>query len=227
LGGVGGDLSIDSLDDDVALTLVSLQMSWSMEQSLSAGTSILESLDVVTRLRRDKVQQASFQVLNSPDIPSILIETGYLTNPEEAKRLNSPSFQKTMAQAIAQGIMNYFYKAPPEGTLVAWQKKNGITGGTYTVKSGDSLSEIASRYGMSVASLKSLSGISSDVIQIGQELKLQGKTSIRISEHTIRSGETLSEIASRYAVSVNKLSALNNLSGDRILIGQVLKIPPQ
>jgi LysM repeat protein len=80
---------------------------------------------------------------------------------------------------------------------------------------------------MSVASLKSLSGISSDVIQIGQELKLQGKTSIRISEHTIRSGETLSEIASRYAVSVNKLSALNNLSGDRILIGQVLKIPPQ
>ncbi|MDG2140781.1 MAG: N-acetylmuramoyl-L-alanine amidase [Gammaproteobacteria bacterium] len=227
LGGVGGDLSIDSFDDDVALTLVSLQMSWSMEQSLSAGTSILESLDVVTRLRRDKVQQASFQVLNSPDIPSILIETGYLTNPEEAKRLNSPSFQKTMAQAIAQGIMNYFYKAPPEGTLVAWQKKNGITGGTYTVKSGDSLSEIASGYGMSVASLKSLNGISSDVIQIGQVLKLQGKTSIRISEHTIRSGETLSEIASRYAVSVTKLSAINNLSGDRILIGQVLKIPPQ
>ena len=111
LGGVGGDLSIDYLDDDVALTLVSLQMSWSMEQSLNAGTSILESLDVVTRLRRDKVQQASFQVLNSPDIPSILIETGYLTNPEEARRLNSTSFQKTMAQSIAQGVINYFYEA--------------------------------------------------------------------------------------------------------------------
>ena len=174
LGGVGGDLSIDSLDDDVALTLVSLQMSWSMEQSLNAGTSILESLGVVTRLRRDKVQQASFQVLNSPDIPSILIETGYLTNPEEARRLNSPRFQKIMAQAIARGIMNHFYEAPPEGTLIAWQKKNGISGTTYTVKSGDSLSEIAGRYGMTVASLKSLNGISSSIIRIGQELKLQG-----------------------------------------------------
>ena len=227
LGGVGGDLSIDYLDDDVALTLVSLQMSWSMEQSVNAGTSILESLDVVTRLRRDKVQQASFQVLNSPDIPSILIETGYLTNPEEARRLNSTSFQKTMAQAIAQGVINYFYEAPPEGTLIAWNKKNGITETTYTVKSGDSLSGIAVRHGTSIANLKSLNGISSSVIKVGQKLKLSGRTSIRISEHTIRSGETLSGIASRYSVSVAKLSAINNLSDDRILIGQVLRIPPR
>jgi N-acetylmuramoyl-L-alanine amidase len=227
LGGVGGDLSIDYLDDDVALTLVSLQMSWSMEQSLNAGTSILESLDVVTRLRRDKVQQASFQVLNSPDIPSILIETGYLTNPEEARRLNSTSFQKTMAQAIAQGVINYFHEAPPDGTLIAWNKKNGIKETTYTVKSGDSLSGIAVRYGTSIANLKSLNGISSNVIRIGQKLRLRGRTSIRISEHTIRSGETLSGIASRYSVSVARLSVMNNLSDDRILIGQVLRIPPR
>lgn len=225
LGGVGGDLSIDSLDDDVALTLVSLQMSWSMEQSLIAGTKILDSLDGVTRLRRDKVQQASLQVLNSPDIPSILIETGYLTNPEEARRLESPSFQKSVAQAIAQGVMNYFYDASPEGTLIAWQKENGITPTAYVVKVGDSLSVIANRYGMSVEDLKSLNGLSSNIIRIGQELTLQGETGIRISEHTIRSGETLSEIASRYSVSVTRLRNANNLSGDRILVGQVLKIP--
>ena len=82
LGGVGGTLAIDSFDDDVALTLVSFQMDWSMEQSQLVGTKILDSLNKVTRLRRREVQQASFQVLNSPDIPSILIETGYLTNPE-------------------------------------------------------------------------------------------------------------------------------------------------
>ncbi|MDD9896402.1 MAG: N-acetylmuramoyl-L-alanine amidase [Gammaproteobacteria bacterium] len=225
LGGVGGDLTIGGLDDDVALTLVSLQMAWSMEQSLIAGTSILESLDSVTRLRRDKVQQASLQVLNSPDIPSILIETGYLTNPNEAQRLNSSSFQRSMAQAIAQGIMNYFYDAPPEGTLVAWQKANGITPGTYTVKSGDNLSEIAERFGLTVNELKSLNNLNSNTIRIGQELILPGGEMIRISEHTIQSGETLSEIAARYSVSLSSLRAANNLSTDRILVGQILKIP--
>ena len=139
LGGVAGDISLGSWDDDVALTLVSLQMAWSMEQSLIAGTRVLESLSGVTRLRRDKVQQASLEVLKSPDIPSMLIETGYLTNPDEARRLNSSSFQQKMARAIAQGVANYFYDTPPEGTLIAWQKANGMVPNSYTVKSGDSL----------------------------------------------------------------------------------------
>ena len=225
LGGVGGNLAINTFEDDVALTLVSLQMAWSMEQSQVVGTKILESLDRVTRLRRKKVQQASFQVLNSPDIPSVLIETGYLTNPEEARRLNSPSFQRSMAQAIAQGVMNYFYEASPKGTFIAWQKENGLTPIRYVVEKGDSLSAIAVKHHSSVAAIKSLNELTSDVIQIGQELRLQGDSTILISEHTIRSGETLSEIAVRYSISLAKLRAANNLSDDKILVGQILKIP--
>jgi len=227
LGGVGGDLDLSSWDDDVALTLVSLQMAWSMEQSLIAGTRILESLDGVTRLRRDKVQQASLEVLKSPDIPSMLIETGYLTNPDEARRLNSSAFQQRLARGIAQGVMNYFYDAPPEGTLVAWQKANGIVPvpGTYIVKRGDSLSVIAQRYNVSQAQLKSVNGMTSDTIRIGQELTIPGAAGLEPEQHTIRRGETLSEIAQRYQVSLGSLRQANNLSGDRIMVGQVLKIP--
>ena len=225
LGGVGGTLAIDSLDDDVALTLVSFQMDWSMEQSQVVGMKILDSLNKVTRLRRREVQQASFQVLNSPDIPSILIETGYLTNPEEARKLNSASFQKSIAQAIAQGITNYFFELSPQGTLVAWQKDNGLSPMTYIVENGDSLSAIASRHATSVDSIMSLNELSSDVLQIGQQLQLNREYKIVISEHTIRRGETLSEIAARYSISLENLRAANNLSNDKILVGQILKIP--
>ena len=225
LGGVSGTLAIDSLDDDVALTLVSFQMDWSMEQSQIVGTKILESLDKVTRLRRREVQQASFQVLNSPDIPSILIETGYLTNPDEARRLISSSFQQSIAQAIAQGITNYFFELSPDGTVVAWQKENGLSPMTYVVKTGDSLSMIALKYTTSVESLMSINGLSSDVLQIGQKLKLRKENRVVISEHTIRNGETLSEIAARYSVKLDKLRAANNLRNDKIFVGQILKIP--
>lgn len=223
LGGVDGDLSLGTFDDDVALTLVSLQMAWSMEQSLIAGTHILNAMGGVTRLRRDKVQQASLQVLNSPDIPSVLIETGYLSNPAEADRLNTAAFQRQLAAAIAQGIQDYFYAAPPAGSMVAWRKANGILPGSYTVARGDSLSQIAARFGLSTAALKRLNGLSGDTIRIGQVLKLNGST--EAAEHRIRRGETLSEIAAQYRVSLSSLRQLNNLQGDRIMVGQVLKIP--
>ncbi len=225
LGGVDGDITLGTFDDDVALTLVSLQMAWSMEQSLIAGTHVLQSMDGIARLRRDKVQQASLQVLNSPDIPSILVETGYLTNPGDADRLKSADYQRLMASALAQGIANYFYESPPEGTLIAWNKRNGILPGSYTVKRGDNLSEIALRFGLSLSELKRLNNLTSNTIQIGQRLTLPGNEPVRASEHMIRRGETLSEIAERYRVNLSSLRQANNISGDRIMVGQILKIP--
>lgn len=226
LGGVGGDLALGELDDDVALTLVSLQMAWSMEQSLIAGTSILDSLAGITRIRKKRVQHASLQVLNSPDIPSILIETGYLTNPEEAQRLSNRNFQERMALAIADGVTSYFYEAPPSGTLVAWHKENGVIPKSMTVKRGDTLSEIAEQFGLTVTELKSINGLQGSTIQIGQVLELPGNESPFASEHKIQRGETLSEIAQFYRVSLADLREANNLRGDRILIGQTLIIPP-
>ena len=141
----------------------------------------------------------------------MLIETGYLTNPDEARRLNTSAFQQKLARGIAQGVMNYFYDAPPEGTLVAYQKANGFmpVPDAYRVKRGDSLSVIAQRYKVSLAELKSVNGISSNTIRVGQELIIPGVGSAEPEEHTIRRGETLSEIAQRYRVSLGSLRQAN------------------
>jgi len=226
LGGQAGDTRIADVEDDLALTLLDLSMAWSMEQSVTLGAHILDTLDGVAPLRKDKVQGGNLWELRSPDIPSILIETGYLSNPNEADRLKSSRYQSRLADAIVQGVKNYFFESPPDGTLVAWQKQNGVTPESYVVKRGDSLSEIAVRFGVSLAELKSSNAMRGDTIHIGQTLNIPGSGNLpAISEHRISSGETLSEIAQRYRVSLSSLRRANNLSGDKIMVGQVLKIP--
>ncbi len=236
LGGVAGDTSLRNIEDDLARTLLDLSMAWSIEQSTAAGSYILNSLRGVATLRRDKTQQGNLWVLRSPDIPSVLIETGYLSNPAEARQLNTASYQRRLADGIVQGVMAYFYDRPPEDTLISWQKQNNIKpdvgsllSGSYVVQRGDNLSEIAQRYGVSTSQLRSENSLSSDVIRIGQELQIPGMMSPVAAqlpkEHKITRGETLSGIAERYRVSLSSLRTANNLRGDVIKVGQVLKIP--
>ena len=108
---------------------------------------------------------------------------------------------------------------------MAWQKANGVVPGSYTVKRGDSLSVIAQRFGISSNELKTANNISSDTIHIGQELVIPGGEPAPVSEHVIRRGETLSEIAQLYRVSLSSLRAANGLDDDRILVGRTLIIP--
>jgi len=226
LGGLAGDTRIADVEDDLALTLLDLSMAWSMEQSVELGTHVLDTLDGVAPLRKDKVQGGNLWELRSPDIPSILIETGYLSNPNEADRLKSSRYQSRLADAIVQGVKNYFFESPPDGTLVAWQKENGVAPESYVVRRGDSLSEIAVRFGVSLSDLRASNSLRGDTIHIGQTLAIPGAGTLpAISEHRIARGETLSEIAQRYRVSVSNLRRANNLSGDKIMVGQLLKIP--
>lgn len=234
LGGISGDTSLRDFEDDLALTLLDLSMSWSIEQSMAAGTYILNSMGTVARLRRDVPQQGNLWVLRSPDIPSLLIETGYLSNPAEARRLTSADYQRRLADSIVQGVMDYFWERPPEGTLIAWQKSsNQMPEREYIVARGDSLSVIAQRHNVNLAQLRSANKLRGDTIRVGQRLIIPGSgpqpvlsvAPPTVAEHTISRGETLSGIAARYRVSLSRLREANNLRGDTIRVGQVLVIP--
>jgi N-acetylmuramoyl-L-alanine amidase len=171
IGGVGV-LSLDDKDDVLAGVLLDLSMTASLGMSLDVGQTILNSMGGVSKLHKRRVEQAAFAVLKSPDIPSLLIETGFLSNPGEARKLNTPAYQKQMAKAIFKGIQQYFQQSPPPGTYLASIKNKGDKLKRYVIAPGDTLSMIALRHDTSMNSLKKLNGLKSSSIRIGQVIKV-------------------------------------------------------
>ncbi len=163
-----GGVELAEMDPMLASVLTDLSMTSTLDTSLNLGALILEQIGGVARLHKKKVEQAGFAVLKSPDVPSLLIETGFISNPQEAERLSTPAYQDKMARAIRRGIQSWFARQPPPGTLLAWQREQG--GREVTVAPGDTLSEIAQRHGVSVAAIKTTNGLSRDVIFVGQTL---------------------------------------------------------
>ncbi len=147
-----------------------------------------------------------------------------MTNPNEARKLNSSSFQKSLAAGIGRGIRSYFYDKPPEGSFVAWQKKNGLSPSTYVVRRGDSLSHIAKRFGFSIGDIRVANKLRTNLIKIGQVLQIPA-LKLPTLEHKVSGGETLSKIAQTYGVSLGLLREKNALQTDRITVGQILHIP--
>ena len=163
-----GGVSLSDKDDVLAGVLADLSMTSTLDTSLKLGGKVLGRMDNVTKLHKQRVEQAGFAVLKSPDIPSILVETGFISNPEESRKLASSSYQKKMARAIHAGIKDWFLAHPPSGTLIAWQKQQG--GRQYVIARGDTLSGIAQRFNVSLSALKTHNGISGSKIMVGQKL---------------------------------------------------------
>ena len=163
-----GGVELGDMDPMLAGVLTDLSMDGTRDASLSLGALVLQQIGGVARLHKKRVEQAGFAVLKSPDVPSLLIETGFISNPSEAERLTTPTYQDQMARAIRRGIQSWFARHPPPGTLLAWQREQGSR--EVTIANGDTLSEIAERFGVSVASIKSSNGLTRDVIYIGQSL---------------------------------------------------------
>jgi N-acetylmuramoyl-L-alanine amidase len=165
-----GGVSLSDKDDVLAGVLADLSMTSTLDTSLKLGDKVLRNVDNVAKLHKDNVEQAGFAVLKSPDIPSILVETGFISNPAESKKLATSSYQKKMARAIHRGIRDWFLAHPPSGTLLAWQKQQ--RGQQYTIARGDTLSGIAERFSVSLSDLKSYNSISSSKIMVGQKLNI-------------------------------------------------------
>lgn len=171
IGGVGG-VSLDDKEDVLAGVLLDLSMTASLGVSLDLGQMVLNSMGGVARLHKHKVEQAGFAVLKSPDVPSLLIETGFLSNPKEARKLKSTSYQKQMAKSIFKGIKRYFQQSPPPGTYLASIKRRSGKLREYVIAPGDSLSGIAQKYRTSLLNLKKLNGLKSSSIRVGQVIKV-------------------------------------------------------
>ncbi len=167
IGGVG-DITLTDKDDLLAHVLLDLSMSANRSASIDAGETVLRRMGGLTRLHKSGVEQAGFVVLKSPDIPSILVETGYLSNPDEARLLSQSDYQKRMARTIFDGVVGYMYQHPPPGTLVA--ARNEQEGRRYVIARGDTLSQIAERHNVSTRRLRDANSINGDVIRVGQVL---------------------------------------------------------
>jgi N-acetylmuramoyl-L-alanine amidase len=148
-------------------TLLDMSMDNSRATGYEVSKDILNHMGKVTKLHKRKPESASLAVLKSPDIPSILIETGFISNPDEEKLLNSRSHQQSLANAIFSGVRQYFRSAPPEGTLYA-----SLHPRTHTVKRGESLSLLAQRYNTSVNELKKTNQLKGNMLRIGQVLTI-------------------------------------------------------
>jgi N-acetylmuramoyl-L-alanine amidase len=114
-----GGVSLDDKDDVLASVLLDLSQSASLSASQVAAERVLHQLNVAGEVRKHEVQQARFMVLKSPDVPSMLVETAYISNPQEEMRLRTPAQQARLAAAIQRGVHDYFYANPPAGTRVA------------------------------------------------------------------------------------------------------------
>ena len=119
-----GGVSLGDQSDQLASVLMDLSQDASIGSSIEAAQRVLTQLDQVGTVRKSQVQQANFLVLKAPDIPSMLIETAYISNPGEERKLRNSAYQAELAEAIFRGVREHFRHSPPDGTLYARQQKS-------------------------------------------------------------------------------------------------------
>lgn len=237
LGGGGILLSKNINDKNVSQTVLDLQFSHSQTEGNKLALKVIHELRQVTRMHTSKPVYASLAVLKSPDIPSILVETGFISNPQEEKLLVQNYHQNQLAGAISNAVVEYFRANPPEGMIVV----NHPSGSTHKVKSGESISVIAQNYGTTTSNIMKWNNLKSSTLFVGQELKVSSPSTTsnssgssasrgnsvsngKVVTHVVKNGDYLGKIAQQYSVSVNSIKQQNNLRSNTLKVGQKLQI---
>ncbi len=195
-----GGVSLDDKDDSLAAVLLDLQQGYAMQASESIAGNVLKALGHLGPTHRGYVERANFVVLRSPDVPSILVETAFISNPTEERKLRDPTHQTELAQAVMGGVRNYFEATPPPGTWFAAEaaRRSGAMLAATQPKE-DSKAFVAAASDRADASVRDL--------------------------HRVARGESLGSIAHQYGVSVGALKHANRIDGNTVRAGAVLAIP--
>ncbi|ATF09457.1 N-acetylmuramoyl-L-alanine amidase [Candidatus Enterovibrio altilux] len=242
----GGALLDNTSDEYLSRAVLNLQFSNSQKVGHDVAVQILKEMGHVTKLHKSSPGHASLAVLKSPDIPSLLVEAGFITNPQEETLLMHLNHQQKIANAVFNGVLTYFEDFPPVGTLMA-VSKNWIK---HKVASGQSLFVIAKKYNSSISIIKTANGLKSNLLNLGQilmvpDINVRTPASTLSSEtfskkkpkfifsapskmlmlvHKVTRGEYLGKIAANYCVTVSSIRSVNRLRTDELTIGQKLQI---
>ncbi|MCO6441411.1 MAG: N-acetylmuramoyl-L-alanine amidase [Nitrococcus mobilis] len=158
-----GGVSLDGKDDVVATVLVDLSRAATIESSTHLAQSMLAVLNDVGELHKSSVERAGFAVLKSLDMPSVLVESAFISNPREELRLRSSRFQWKLARALARGVGDYIEEFMPGRRIM-------VSAHEYVVRRGDTLSAIAQEHNVSVKQLRKLNDLNGDLLAIGSRL---------------------------------------------------------
>jgi N-acetylmuramoyl-L-alanine amidase len=160
-----GGVTLEDKDDVLRSVLIDLSQTASLEASIDAATDILSALERLGKVHKKKVQHAGFVVLKSPDIPSLLVETAYISNPADEKRLRSKRYRRELAGALFTGISEYFEISASSDTRLAGRREHKVT-------RGDTLSAIAEQYDVSLESIKLANNMNGDLVKTGAVLRI-------------------------------------------------------
>jgi N-acetylmuramoyl-L-alanine amidase len=201
-----GGVSLDDKDDSLAAVLLDLQQGYAMQASESIAGNVLKALGNLGPTHRGYVERANFVVLRSPDVPSILVETAFISNPSEERKLRDPGHQHQLAEAVTGGVKNYFESTPPPGTWFAAQamRRSGVLAEAAAPKSKPDSRPVAT----ALADART-ERADADVRDL----------------HRVERGESLGTIARQYGVSIRSIKSANRMSSDTVQVGSVLAIP--
>lgn len=161
-----GGVSLDDKDDLLRSVLLDLSQNATIAASLEVGASVLKELGGVGKVHKKRVEQAGFAVLKSPDIPSILVETGFISNKREERSLRNKKYQRKLAAAMLKGVRRYFSQNAPPGTRLAMADQQHV------IRSGETLSGIAARYQVTQLALRNVNSLANSRLKIGQVLRI-------------------------------------------------------